>query len=341
MVDMKSTCIVGAGITGLITILLLKEAGVDVSKIHIIDPYFDGGDLARKWATVLSNTPWSKTVEPLLNACPSLASIIPAYDPASTTPLIEIAQLLCKATAPIIKQVKCIQGHVTSANYRSETAEWNITVSAGGQEIIVNSKQLILAPGGRSKTLNLAIPSIPLDIALDSSRLKHYIKPANKVLVFGTMHSGALVIRNLSSLGAEITAYYNSPEPFYWARDDAYDGIKGEAADIADKIVSGDIPVSLIPVKNTAELIRSSRDAEWVVYAMGFIPRLVKLSVDGVECSSTEYNEHTGVLARVPAWGFGLAYPNRAPDGIHWDVGVTPFLEHIKQQIPAIISDNN
>jgi len=339
MVDMKSTCIVGAGIAGLITILLLNEAGVDLSRITIIDPYFDGGDLSRKWGTVLSNTPWSKTIDPLLAACPSLSQQVPVRDPASTTPLIDIASLFSTAAVASIKQSRCIQGHVTSAEYRTETKEWSITVTAGGTETVVKSAQLILAPGGRSKTLNLAIPSIPLEIALDVSRLKTYIKPENKVLVFGTMHSGSLVINNLASLGAQVTAYYTSPEPFYWARDGAYDGIKGEAADVADKIVAGTIPVTLIPSKQVADVIRSSRDADRVVYAMGFAPRRIPLSVDGVSCSSTDYNQQTGALTHAPAWGFGLAYPNRAPDGIHWDVGVTPFLEHIKQQIPAITSE--
>jgi cation diffusion facilitator CzcD-associated flavoprotein CzcO len=333
---MKSTCIIGAGITGLITLLLLKESGADLCNISIIDPYFNGGDLARKWGTVLSNTPWSKTLDPLLAACPSLSLSSP-HNPTLSTPLIEIANFFSKAAEPILKQIKCIQGVATSADYNSQTKEWSITVTAGESIMVLQSKQLILAPGGRSKTLNLAIPTIPLEIALDSSRLTQYIKPGHKVLVFGTMHSGTIVIRNLALLGAQVTAYYTSPEPFYWARNNVYDGIKAEAADIADSIVSGSIAVSLVPIKNTADVIRSSRDAESVVYAMGFTPRYIKLSVDGTECSSKEYNEQTGALTHAPAWGFGLAYPNRAPDGVHWDVGVTPFLEHIKQQIPAII----
>lgn len=339
MIDMKTTCICGAGITGLITLLLLKEAGADLSKVTIIDPYFDGGDLARKWGTVLSNTPWSKTINALTNACPS-TSFSSTTDPASTTPLIELAHLIRNATAPILAQVKTIQGTVTSANYSAGTKEWAVSVSAGGSETVFQAKQLILAPGGETKTMNLGIPSIPLDVALEPSRLKSYIKAGENVLVFGTMHSGTIVIRNLASAGAAVTAYYASAEPFYWDRDGAYDGIKCEAADIADKIVSGAIPVSLIPVKNTADVIRSSREADWVVYAMGFAPRRIRLLVDGVEYSSIEYNQATGALTNAPAWGFGVAYPNRAPDGIHWDVGVAPFVEHIKQQIPTIISDN-
>jgi hypothetical protein len=33
------------------------------------------------------------------------------------------------------------------------------------------------------------------------------------------------------------------------------------------------------------------------------------------------------------AWGFGIAYPSQAPDGIHFDVGVASFIEHISNNI--------
>jgi hypothetical protein len=230
-----------------------------------------------------------------------------------------------------------IQGTVLSANYTEH--QWTVTIAVGGSERVIQATQLILAPGGEGKTMDLAIPSIPLDIALDSVRLNKYIRPNSTVIVFGTMHSGTLVIKNLAALGASVTAYYNSAEPFYWDRNGMYDGIKGEAATIADDIVEGKIPVTLIPIKDTAAVIRSSRAADWVVYAMGIAPRIVKLLINGVE-TSTKYTETTGKLGDLPAWGFGVAYPNRAPDGIHWDVGVTPFLEHMKKQIPDIISDS-
>lgn len=335
---MKTTCVIGAGITGLLFLLLLQEAGADLSKVTIIDPFYDGGDLARKWTSVMSNTPWSKTVQALNTCCPSL-SVTTSTDPTASTPLIEIAHLIRTLSEPVLKKVTQLQGSVTSANYTQ--GQWTVTASLGGTQKTLQVQQLILAQGGEGKTMDLAIPSIPLEIALDSARLSSYIKPNATVVIFGTMHSGTLVIKNLASLGASVTAYYNSPEPFYWDRDGMYDGIKGEAATIADDIVNGTIPVTLISVKDTAALIRSSRVADWVVYAMGIAPRMVKLQVDGVDTPSTQYNETTGKLRELPAWGFGVAYPNRAPDGIHWDVGVAPFLDHMKKQIPDIISENN
>jgi len=327
-----SICIIGAGATGLLLLLLLQEAAADLSKITIIDPYFDGGDLARKWTGVISNTPWSKTVDSLNTACPSL-NLPAAHD--STTPLIEIANLLRSLATPLLKKTRQIQGYVTQTNYNSEKKKWMTTIDRGDTVI---TDRLILAQGSEPKSMDLPIPSIPLEIALDQSRLKYYVKPGEKVIMFGTMHSGALIMNNLVALGTQVTAYYNSQKPFYWARDGAYDGIKADAADIADKVMRGEIPVTLVATKDTAKVIRTSHDAQWLVYAIGFAPRNMPILIDGVPCSAKEYDGASGRLTNAPAWGFGIAYPNRAPDGIHWDVGVASFLEHMKRQISDILA---
>ena len=330
---MNNICIIGAGVTGLSMLLLLQESGADLSKVVIIDPHFDGGDLARKWTAVQSNTPWSKTTRALSAACPSLT--LPEIN--GTTKLADIAHLLRNLATPAMKNQ--IQGTVTKANYNPGTQTWSVQILAGGKPVEIQARKLILAPGSDPKTLDLPIPSIPLEVAIDASRLQHYITLGQSVLVFGTMHSGTLVIRNLVTSGAKVTAYYNSEKPFYWARDGAYDGIKEEAATIADDIIAGQIPVELVPVKDTSKVIRTSRTADWVVYAMGFSARETLLSQDEVVVSSKAYDGATGALKDVPnAWGFGTAYPNCAPDGIHWDVSVAAFIEHMKTQMPAILS---
>lgn len=325
-----SICIIGAGATGLLLLLLLQEASVNLSTITIIDPYFDGGDLARKWTAVISNTPWSKTINSLKATCPSL-TLPESHD--TTTPLIEIAHLIRDLTTPLLKKTRQIQGRALSSNYDSASKMWITTVNGE----IVTTARLVLAQGSEPKFMDLPIPSIPLEIALDQSRLKHYVKSGDKIIIFGTMHSGTLVINNLTALGTQVTAYYNSPDPFYWARDGAYDGIKADAADIADRIVKGEIAVTLVATKDTAKVIRTSHDAQWVVYSMGFAPRDIVLTLDGTPCSAKEYDGLSGRLNKAPAWGFGIAYPNRAPDGINWDVGVASFLEHMKRQISSIL----
>jgi hypothetical protein len=335
---MSSICIVGAGATGLLLLLLLHESGFDMSKVTIVDPYFDGGDLARKWTAIVSNTPWSKSVNALKVACPSI-SIPTREGPDTTTPLIEIAHLLRQLSSTALKNTRQVQGNVVSCNYDSTTRMWTTTAETGGAQLLsIQTSKLILAQGGEPKKMNLPIPAIPLEIALDVDRLKHYVKKSENILVFGTMHSGTLVIQNGVSLGANVTAYYNTEQPFYWARDGVYDGIKADAAEIADKIVAGVTPVTLVSTKDTAQVIRTSHGAQWVVFAMGFQSRNINIVVDGKSCSHTEYDGQTGRFVNAPAaWGFGIAYPNRAPDGVHWDVSVASFLEHMKHQLPNIL----
>ena len=334
---MDSICILGAGATGLLLLLLLQEANADLSTVTIIDPHFDGGDLARKWTSVISNTPWSKTINALQRCCPSLQISSP-IDPTSLTPLVEIAHLLRTLAAPALKRVKRLQGRAIRSTYDTAANSWTVEVDSGGQRQSVISRKLVLAPGGEPRTMDLPIPSIPLEIALDADRLKYFVKAGQHSMVFGTMHSGTLVIRNLVSLGARVTAYYNTDSPFYWDRDGIYDGVKAEAAAIADDIVAGKIPVTLVSTKDTAKVIRTSHNAEWVVYAMGFSPRdTIELVVDGSKISPIVYDGKTGKLPSIPAWGFGIAYPNRAPDGVHWDVSVASFLGHMKHQLPNIL----
>jgi hypothetical protein len=206
-----------------------------------------------------------------------------------------------------------------------------------------------LAQGAVPRALDLPLSSIPLEIALDGDRLKRYVTPGQRVLVFGTMHSGTLVLRNLvKGCGAQVTAFYKesgAAGPFAWSRDGAYDGIKGEAAEIADAIVRGefgDEHLRIHEVGDTAALLRAALSSDWVVYAMGFQPRPFSLEVDGAPVSAAAYNGATGALDAAPrAWGFGTAYPNRAPDGIHWDVSVAAFLTHIRAQLPALLSSSS
>ena len=88
-------------------------------------------------------------------------------------------------------------------------------------------------------------------------------------------------------------------------------------------------------------MMRETRHATWVIYAAGFMPNTdARVTVDSVDQPYTEYDPTTGLLKNMPnAWGFGIAYPSQAPDGTHFDVGISPFLEHFNKQIPDIAAD--
>lgn len=312
-------CIIGAGVTGLSLLLLLTRKGVNPSDITIIDPQFRGGDLGEKWANIQSNTLWSKTVD-ALNGLLGLT----LESSQEIGPLSKIADLFVSLTSSI--PVNRIQGFVKSV--AQENDEWKITYYTHFEQSMC-SKVLFACQGSNQRILNLPIPSIPIECALDK-RIADYILPGDRVIVYGTNHSGTLIIKNLHDLSASVTAVYRSENPFVWARDGAYDGIKEEAADIADKIVAGTIPVTLIRVSDDAAVKNATYNSKWVIYAIGFERR----SIPGLP---EAYDGNTATIG-ASAWGFGIAYPNAAPDGVKWDVSVAAFLNHMNAQMPVILA---
>jgi hypothetical protein len=79
-------------------------------------------------------------------------------------------------------------------------------------------------------------------------------------------------------------------------------------------------------------IIRASKSADQCIYACGFEPRVI----------NPEWKRYDGLTGRIEgtqtAWGFGIAYPNKAADGIHWDVSVPAFQAHIEKQMPEILA---
>lgn len=328
-----SVCILGAGTAGLLLLLLLRQ-NIPPSRITIVDPHIDGGDLIRRWHAVISNTPLRAATEALQRHRISLPPWALTLDPDRPTSLSLLARLLLDLARPILQEATVIQSTAIAVNYNSSTAFWEISYIGGS----LRAKTLILATGAEPKTLGLPIPSIPLEIALDPARLRPYIQPGQRVVVFGTRHSGTLVLRNCLDCSGTVTGIYRGSNPFQWARDGDYDGLKLDAAALADTyMTTKPASLTLAPFEDTAALIKATRTADWVIYATGFQRKMIPLTLDGASIEIA-YDGKTGIIHRVPrAWGFGLAFPSQAPDGIHWDVGVAAFLDHIAQQVSAIV----
>ena len=332
---MYSHCIVGAGVSGLILLLLLAETGIPLDSIVIIDPYFDGGDLARKWSTVLSNTPWSKTYKSLKENLPNTPMPVWAQElPMDTaTSVLQIARLLREMARPLFTSIQMVQGLVKEAKY--DGTFWTIQTHIQKGEVI-EATNIYFTFGSEPTQLDLPIPTIPLEVALNAPLLAKYIQPRDKIIVFGTAHSGTLILKNLADLETRAVGIYRGETPFLFARDGVYTGIKLDAEQYADEILKGEYPtVKLINSANISDVIRETRTATWCIYATGFERRTtIRLKVNGEEKNLGNYLATTGKLIDCPnAWGFGIAYPSQAPDGIHFDVGVSSFIEHIAKQL--------
>lgn len=332
---MKRICIVGAGAAGLLVLLNLEAAGIDPSSITVVDPTHMGGDLKAKWSSVRSNTTWRQIFE----AVPSRNSFAHPWshlDPESPVELRYVIEYLRLCAKEYLSKVILRTDTVSSVD-RQESG-WKISLAHSKEPIL--SEIVFFCQGASPKQLDLPFPSIPLEIALTPTRLAEYVKPGQHVLVFGTAHSGPLVVRNLVDLGVKVTNFYVTEKPFYFAKEGHYDGIKYDAETIALKILEGGYPsVSMESVHDLSSIIRASKTADACVYACGFERR-------GIGSSWSLYDGSTGQMeGTTTAWGFGIAYPNRAPDGpegakpqVYWDVSVPAFQAHIKAQMPSILA---
>jgi hypothetical protein len=326
---MYDITIIGCGITGMLVLAILQQHKFDMTKICVIDPYFDGGNLLRSYGSVISNTPLIKTVNALkyINQDYTLPEQFSNLDLNSTTPLWILAQLIKDIVNPVLKNIDTIQSTVQSIEY---TSYFKIQTEASE----ITSKVILLCQGAESKSLQCNIPVIPLHIGLNEQLLRNYVSSKNKVLVFGTSHSGCLVLENLHKLNIQTTAVHKSKAPFLFARDGEYDGIKEEAERIAQDILNGKHNnLTLLNISQIDKIIKISKTADYVIYCIGFeTKQTMKTNFD-----LTKYDSRTGKLKDIEAaYGFGIAYPSAAPDGIHVDVGIISFVEHIQNQIEDI-----
>jgi hypothetical protein len=319
--------IVGAGVTGLLAVSSFVKNRVE--KIGIIDPRFSGGDLIEKYGTVQSNTSVQKTVD-------ALKMIDPSYEENIDIPLDKTAllyvhtQLIKEFANKYLQKVDCIQDTVLSLDYSD--LKWKVRTI----DTVYESKTVFLCQGSTPKVLKSGIPTISLEDALNKETLKKYISPNDKLLVFGTAHSGALILQNCEDLSLETTAVYKKELPFYFANEGDYDGIKEDAEHIAKRILNNEFKyVKLLSIKKIDVLLKTAKQATKVIYAIGFERRDIPISFNNEKIETSSYNKKTGLIANG-LYGFGIAYPSSAPDDIHVDVGIISFAEHILKQVADI-----
>jgi hypothetical protein len=335
-----SVAIIGCGASGSLCLLELARKGRDLSTITVIDPYFDGGDLGRRWGAVKSNTKWQQIVDSMSqypSAAAPIAELGKAYGPEDIFLLSDLANLLQQAARPLLQSVNL---HVDTCKKLKKTeAGWSVDLAAGG-EVAETFGSVFLCQGGVEKQLDYGKPVIPLDIALDPVRLRRLIRPGQTVTVVGLSHSGTLALRNLNDLGLSLNGIYDTEKPFYFARDGCYDGIKEEAATIADTIVAKTLPVKLVSTKDTKNLVKVLTKTDWIVLSIGFTTRsLCVTALDGTQLNEVDYSPTTALVAgQADLYGFGLSYPgvSEIEGKIYKDVSIPSFIQQIQRCLAEI-----
>ena len=322
-------CVVGFGIAGQLLVLELLSKGVSSSSIIICDPTFLGGDLLQQYSCVISNTPWWKTRK-ALEAYPKWSSDIlteadKIFEMKKCMPVGEIARL-CRSVA--MKASESVEKYKTTVKTFVWTEPyWTITHTTG----TIKATNLFLAQGGTPKELDLSIPSIPLNLALDKAFLERALCKTDRVVVFGTAHSGTIILQNLNELDIQTVAVYKGDTPFRFERDKAYDGVKESSEGIADAILRGEhANLTLIPWSQPLELHKALLKATYIIYSIGFEARKFE-GIDGT------YDPATSKLSAGPnLYGYGIAYPGvTVVDGkTYADVSVLSFQAQIQRCLP-------
>ena len=326
---MYKIAIIGLGPAGIFTLSLLPTELL--SEVIVFEPAAIGGALATDYGAVIANIPKSVIVD-AFEKIPRWAGKplkhLEKYAPTDCPVLNDVVRQLRELIAPDLTRIIFHSARVTGYK-RTSASAWQLTTSSG----LFEAQKLVLCIGATPKTLDLPKPIIPLSIALNPAALPNFVIPTDRIVVFGTAHSGTLALRNLRNAGVTaLTGVYKGTTPFLFARDGFSEGIKQESATIADDLLAHSW-ATLLPNSDFATTYRAVYEATAVVYAIGF------------ERPAPVYDDGAGdpkpLFGAQDVYGFGIGFPSTytGPDGkLYPDVGFGGFINAIKAALPSLLT---
>jgi len=336
--------LIGFGISGQILLSYILTV-VTPHRITIIDPDFVGGDLAREYGAIQSNT----TIETKVRSIESLVSTIGTItswsntisslkgkgSSDSTVNLSNVASDIRITGIEMAKKVKCIYDIVTAATWVSEENVWRLTLGNGSTHI---TQVVCFCTGMLPRKEDYGVPIIPLSVALDPGRLERMVLPGQQIVVIGSSHSATLACKYIHAIPyTSVYCIYRGSKPFKYARDNEYGGIKQESATIADGILKGDYPrLSLCSSAQLSDVCKIMRSVDWIVQATGFRENFPVITGPVREI---RWDSKSGTAPGVPqAYAFGACAPDTTElNGIEYsDISVASFVDQIYLRWPLL-----
>lgn len=332
---MYDYAIIGFGPSGMFAATLLPRS----ANILVLEANMMGGDLLTKYGAVNANI---NTLQ-IKNAL----KLLPGFDAFTHLDKYEYQQ--CPLLLDCIRDISdYVVPRLPKLDYRQERCEslqqipegWTLTTSMGSYD----AHCVLLCTGAIPRELGYPIPSIPLEVALHPSVLRTRVHADSKVIVFGTSHSGTLIMKYLYDVGCRhITGVYRGSAPFKYARDGDPEGIKQESATVADAILAGTYgdAIQLRNYQDMGELYASMSSATHIIYAIGFAtPEWTFTDLSGVS-HALVFDSETSTFANAPnIFGFGIGFPTfyDAPNGNKYpDVGFGPFIKALRAALPYML----
>jgi hypothetical protein len=360
--------VIGAGPAGIATVGKLLDCGIDGKNITWIDPDFSGGDLAKFYRDVPSNTNAVMFKDFFKESAAFQAEqYLMHYELFNRSDdqwclLGDVVEPLIGATNVLMPKVTTIQGLVTKIT-RSEGGSGYV-LQTGNQADVQNNMSImannvVLASGSHPRKVDLNVlpkkrerknleqnidhkqpEEIVLCDALDQAKLQKKITQDDTVAVFGTSHSGILILKNLAELGVKkIVSIAKKPLVFMVQDGELYfhdyTGLKGVAAQWAREVFIANPPQNLVKIYNGSdeECAAALDECTKVVYAIGFEQNIISgLSKEQLR----GYNSETGVIA-PNLFGVGIAFPERVLDDsgdYEQAIGIFDFIDYLARIVP-------
>jgi hypothetical protein len=326
--------IIGAGPAGTAVLGKLLDSGVDSAQIIWLDPYFQGGDFGQKWHSVSSNTTTDLFLK-FLKACSSFQYQKCPIDfpinhllPNQTCQLKYMADPLQWITNHLRQKVRSLATIAHSVTLKE--GKWVIAT----KDVEITTQKVVLAIGAEPLSLDLPrLEVIPIEDAMDLSRLKKTCSSCDTVAVFGSSHTAVVALYNLSALGVPFINFYRSPFKYAVFYDDwvLYDntGLKGYSAEWARKNMESMTRIHVDNPLYDQTLARCNR----AIYAIGF-QRRSSLKVSPYE--SLTYDPSSGIIG-PGLFGIGIAFPQGQYDragNYEYRVGLWKFMDYLTEILP-------
>lgn len=348
--------IIGAGPSGIATLGVLIDIGVNPEKICWLDPEFNVGRMGAHYSNVPAN---SKTKEFVyfVNACKVFQE---CADYPAMQALLHYDLEQRYTLGIIIEPLKCITSHLRTKIQSVQESLSGLYFEKGMWQVVTNkdtrltSQHVVLATGCYPRTLDYENQKIiPLDIALDQSALKTLVTADDIVGVVGGAHSAILLLKFLSEMPVKfIYNLYKTPieyapskrglfEELFYIRGTS-SGIKGTAAEWAQNVLEKNPPANLQRILSTDENLKNILGkCTKVIYALGYDRNPLPL-INGTT-PITSYNEKTGMIA-PGLFGVGLAFPDKRldePSGQEkYCIGFDCFMEYALHMVPQWVAND-
>ncbi len=326
--------VIGAGPAGIISTTILLEHIKTPKDILWLDPEFGVGRLGKYYGNVPSNLKAYRYTT-FLSSCAlfnqlqcSSFNAIRQYDQQDEPVLQLLIDPLQEITNYLQTQVQWHRATVRALD--QENGLWNINTRITD----FYAHNVILATGSHPKKLNIPGPQeIPLDMAIDATKLKGLILPTDVVMVVGSAHSALLILKYLTDLPVQKIINVYTKQPTYGM----YGGLEGVTARWTKEVLETNSAPNIerIPY-NHATIKEIALNCTKIIYAFGF--ERSTLPINGSRDLCFDYK--TGLI-KPHLYGIGIAFPEEylTKEGNTVNlIGVNSFMKYAKEHVPIWIN---